>query len=126
MAVGNVTGYTFDGLEPGESYYCELFYTRWSVMGKTYRIEFQALNRLSDYPLIGGVDRAWSVGEQMRLFLLNETEETVSVVWTVNGESCPGGSFLFEKAGSYKITAVVTYADGSKETLVKIMEVKNE
>ncbi len=126
VAVGNETGYTFDGLEPGESYYCELFYTRWSITGKVYRIEFQALNRLSDYPLIGGVDRAWSVGERMRLFLLNETEETVSVVWTVNGESCPGGSFLFEKAGSYKITAVVTYADGSKETLVKIMEVKDE
>lgn len=125
VTVGGRTNYLFEGLQPGESYYCELFYTRWNVTGKVYRMEFRALNRLSDYPLIGGVDRTWKTGDRLRLFLLNQADDMVSVVWSVNSERCTDAHYMFEQAGSYKIAATITYSDGTKETLTKILEVKD-
>ena len=125
VAVGNKHSYLFEGLTPGESYFCELYYTRWNVTGKVYRMEFRALNRLSDYPLIGGMDRSWKTGDRFRLFLLNLADDSVSVSWQINSESCEGEQYTFVKAGSYKIAATITYSDGSKETLTKIVEVKD-
>lgn len=125
VAVGNRTRWLLEGLVPGESYFCELFYTRWNVTGKVYRMEFSALNRLSDYPLIGGVDRAWRSGDRLRLFLLNFDNAQAGVNWRINNEKCTDAFYTFEKAGSYKIEAVISYSDGSKETLTKIVEVKD-
>ena len=126
VTVGNRNRWLLEDLVPGESYFCELFYTRWNVAGRVYRMEFRALNRLSDYPLIGGVDRSWKPGDRLRLFLLNLEDETAVVSWQINSEPFNGEQYVFEKAGSYKIVATVRYADGSKETLTKIVEVKDE
>ena len=124
VAVTGPTRYLIDGLVPGRDYYCELFYTNWNVTGKVYRMEFRALDRLSDYPLIGGADRTWRTGDHFRLFLLNWTDTEASVSWSVNGVSCTGAEYVFERAGSYRITALILYSDGSRETLTKILEVK--
>ena len=125
VVVGNKNSYLLEGLVPGESYFCELFYTHWNVTGKVYRMEFRALNRLSDYPLIGGLDRAWKVGDRFRLFLLNQTDEQATVRWQIDNAACDSDQYIFEKAGSYKISATISYPDGSKETLTKILEVKD-
>jgi M6 family metalloprotease-like protein len=122
--VGSKTSWTFENLEPGEAYYCELFYTHWNVTGRVYRMEFRALNRLSDYPLIGGMDAEWKVGSQIRLFLLNLLEEGAAVTWTVDNEPVNDGLYTFSHAGSYKISAEIAYPDGSREVLTKILEVK--
>ena len=123
VVVGSGTSWAFEDLTPGEAYYCELYYTRWNVTGRVYRMEFRALSRLSDYPLIGGMDLSWRVGDAIRLFLLNLPEEEVSVTWTVDNNPVPDSEFTFSRAGSYKITAVIAYPDGSRETLTKILEV---
>ena len=123
--IGNNTNYLFENLTPGESYYCELYYSRWNVSGKVYRIEFRALNQLSDYPLIGGLEQAYKAGDRMRLFLLNMTEPGAEVIWSVNGVSMDEDRYTFPEAGSYKIVAKILYPDGSRETLTKILEVKN-
>ena len=124
VAVSGKTSWTFDNLVPGEYYFCELYYTRWNVTGRVYRMEFRALSRLSDYPLIGGMDQAWHPGETIRLFLLNmDDEASYKVVWQVDGATLPSDAFTFTQVGSYKITAAITYADGSTETLTKILEV---
>ncbi|MBQ9397280.1 MAG: M6 family metalloprotease domain-containing protein [Bacteroidales bacterium] len=125
VTLGNKHSYLFENLTPGESYFCELYYTHWNVTGKVYRMEFRALNRLSDYPLIGGMDRSWKTGDRFRLFLLNLADDPVSVSWQINSEACEGEQYTFVKAGSYKIVATITYSDGSKETLTKIVEVKD-
>jgi len=126
VVVGSKTNWTFDDLTPGETYFCELFYTRWNVTGRVYRMEFRALSRLSDYPLIGGMDQAWCTGDTIRLFLLNmDDEAAVQVIWRIDGAALPADEYTFPQAGSYKIDAVLTYADGSTETLTKILEVKN-
>jgi hypothetical protein len=125
VAIGSQTSYLIGALEPGRRYYCELYYTRANVTGKVYRMEFQALDRLSDYPLIGGLDRSFRAGDRLRLFLLNQEDDLVSVSWQINGDPCTGEQYVFEKAGSYKIVAVLDYADGSKETLTKIVEVQD-
>ena len=122
--VGNRMSYLLEDLIPGETYFCELSYTRWNVTGKVYRMEFRALNRLSDYPLIGGLDRAWKPGDRLRLFLLNLEDETAKVSWQVDSQPYAGEQVTFERVGSYKIAATITYADGSQETLTKIVEVK--
>lgn len=124
VPVGSKRNYLLENLVPGESYFCELFYTRWNVTGKVYRMEFRALNRLSDYPLIGGVDRSWKPGDKLRLFLLNLEDEDATVAWQIDSQPYTADQITFEKAGTYKITALITYADGSKETLTKIVEVK--
>ena len=124
VAIGSQTRYLIAGLEPGKEYYCELYYTRANVTGKVYRMEFRALARLSDYPLIGGFDRTWHAGERFRLFLLNQTDEKAVVNWTVNGATCTNDVYVFEQAGSYRITATILCDDGSRETLTKILEVK--
>ena len=123
--IGNQLRFVFEGLEPGAEYFCELFYTRWDITGRVYRIEFSALNKLSDYPLIGGLDRSYRVGETLRLILLNLSEEGTRTEWSVDGQPCPEGQYTFTSAGSYRITAQIVYPDGSKETLTKIMEVKD-
>ncbi len=124
VTVGSKQNYLLENLVPGESYFCELYYTRWNVTGKVYRMEFKALNRLSDYPLIGGVDRSWKAGDKLRLFLLNLEDEDATVAWQVDSQPYTADQITFEKAGTYKITAIITYADSSKETLTKIVEVK--
>ena len=125
VVIGNKNRFQLEGLIPGEAYFCELFYTRWNVTGKVYRMEFRALSRLSDYPLIGGLDRSWKVGDHFRLFLLNLTDDQASVRWQIDNTPHEGDQFTFEKAGSYKISATISYPDGSKETLTKILEVKD-
>ena len=124
VTVGSKQNYLLENLVPGESYFCELYYTRWNVTGKVYRMEFKALNRLSDYPLIGGVDRSWKAGDKLRLFLLNLEDEDATVAWQFDSQPYTADQITFEKAGTYKITAIITYADSSKETLTKIVEVK--
>ncbi|MCR5710383.1 MAG: M6 family metalloprotease domain-containing protein [Bacteroidales bacterium] len=123
--IGNQLRYVFEDLEPGGTYFCELFFTRWDVTGKSYRIEFSALNRLSDYPLIGGLDRVYRAGETLHLILLNVTEDGIRTDWSVDGQPCQEGEFTFPAAGSYRITAQIVYPDGSKETLTKILDVKD-
>jgi hypothetical protein len=88
-------------------------------------MEFRALNRLSDYPLIGGLDQEWKSGDRFRLFLLNQTDNQASVSWQIDNEPVAGDQFTFKRAGSYKIVAIIAYPDGSKETLTKIVEVKD-
>lgn len=121
--IGNDTNYLFEDLTPGESYYCELYYSRWNVSGKVYRIEFRALSQLSDYPLIGGMDQTYKAGDRLRLFLLNLTETGTEVLWSVNGVSMDEDRYIFPEAGSYRIVAKILYPDGSRETLTKILEV---
>ena len=125
VATGSQTSYLFEDLKPGESYFCEVYYVRWNVKGRAQRLEFSALDRLSDYPLIGGLDRVWHAGERFRLFVLNLSDEHASVSWRIDNLPCTDDLFLFEKAGSYKISATITYSDGSKEELTKILEVKD-
>lgn len=124
VTVGSRTNYLFEGLEPDETYYCELFYTLRNLEGKHYRMEFRSVRRLSDYPLIGGVDRPYRKGEVVYLSVLNLVEEGASVTWYIDGAAVRNPAQTFEKAGSYKIEAVIAYVDGSTETLTKILEVK--
>ena len=125
MTVGSQTSYLFEDLTPGESYFCEVYYTRWNVKGRVQRVEFSALNRLSDYPLIGGLDRDWHVGERFRLLVLNLPDDHASVSWRIDNLPCKDDSFIFKTAGFVKISATITYSDGSKEELTKILEVKD-
>ena len=71
------------------------------------------------------IDREWKTGELFRLFLLNLPEGIAAVSWEIDNLPYAADTFFFEKAGSYKISATLTYADGSKEVLTKILEVKN-
>ena len=124
MAVGSKNQYVFEDLLPGETYYCELYYSQWNVTGRVYRLEFQALNRLSDYPLIGAMDRSWHKGEQIRLFLLNLTDEKAVVSWAVDSQPVNDEVYTFAHSGDHKISATIVYSDGARETLTKILEVK--
>ena len=124
VVIGNKTQYFFEDLQPGETYYCELYYSQWTVTGRVYRLEFQALNRLSDYPLIGAMDRSWHKGEQIRLFLLNQLEDGASVSWAVDSQPVSDEVYTFARSGAHKISATIVYADGARETLTKILEVK--
>ncbi|MBQ6073925.1 MAG: M6 family metalloprotease domain-containing protein [Bacteroidales bacterium] len=124
-SVGNGTSYLFEDLEPGQAYFCELWFTQWDKTGRVYRMEFRALNRLTDYPLIGGLDRTWRVGDRFRLFLLNPAQDQTGVTWRIDGESCTEEYYSFNRTGTFRIQATITYSDGSKETLTKILEVKD-
>ena len=123
--IGGSLSYYFDNLIPGESYYCELYFSRWNVTGKVYRIEFRALSQLSDYPLIGGLDRTYRVGDAFRLFLLNEPEDVTEVLWLIDGVVMDEQRYVFPHAGSYRIEAKIRYFDESQETLIKILTVKD-
>ena len=124
VTVGSRTNYVFENLEPDASYYCELFYTQRNIEGKHYRIEFRSLRRLSDYPLIGGVESPVRKGVPVYLSVLNLVEEGASVAWFIDGTPVREPQYVFGQAGSFKIEAVISYADGSRETLTKILEVK--
>ena len=124
VVVGNKTQYVFDDLLPGETYYCELYYSRWNVVGRVYYLEFQALSSLSDYPLIGAMDRSWRKGEQIRLFLLNLLDEKAVVSWSVDSQPLADEFYTFARSGAHKISATITYPDGARETLTKILEVQ--
>ena len=123
VTVGSRTTFLFENLEPDESYYCELYYTLRNLEGKHYRLEFRSVRRLSDYPLIGGVEGPCRVGVPIYLSVLNLLEESALVSWFVDGTAVRDPQYTFERAGSYKVEAVIDYADGSRETLTKILEV---
>ena len=125
VTVGGRTSFLFEGLIPGESYYCELFYTLRDLEGKHYRMEFKSVKRLSEYPLIGGFGRLCLVGETVNLSVLNLLDEAATVSWYIDGEALKSARHVFEKAGSYRIEAVINYIDGSRETLTKILDVKD-
>jgi hypothetical protein len=89
-----------------------------------YYLEFQALSSLSDYPLIGAMDRSWRKGEQIRLFLLNLLDEKAVVSWSVDSQPLADEFYTFARSGAHKISATITYPDGARETLTKILEVQ--
>lgn len=122
---GNGGSYTIIGLIPGEEYWCDIFFRNWDVVGKSCRVEFKAIERLSDFPLIGGMNSGHRAGEELQLTVLNLTEKDASVSWTVDGEACEDGMYRCS-AGSHTVTATVRYADGSVETLTKIMKVDDD
>ena len=123
VIVGGRTTFLFEDLEPDESYYCELFYTLQNLEGKHYRMEFRSVRRLSDYPLIGGMDQPCRKGVPIYLTVLNLLEDDAEVTWYIDGALMRERQQTFEKAGSYKVEAVIAYPDGSRETLTKILEV---
>lgn len=125
VVVTGATRYNFSNLNPGENYYCNIFYSQWSIEGKRYRIEFSTVKSLNSYPLIGEADRTYLTGDSMRLAVLNLTEPFTSISWTVNGQPCEEG-FTFPQAGSYRVCAIIVYEDGSSELLTKIIKVKDE
>ena len=123
VTVGSRTSFLFEDLEPDESYWAELYYTLHNLEGKHYRMDFRSVRRLSDYPLIGGVEQGCKAGVPVYLSVLNLLEESARVSWFINGTALKDPAFSFERAGSYKIEAVIAYSDGSQETLTKILEV---
>ncbi|MBO4571237.1 MAG: M6 family metalloprotease domain-containing protein [Bacteroidales bacterium] len=115
--------YLFEGLTPGSSYYCDIYYLYKGIRGKRYHLEFQTTHMLSSFPLIAGMAGPHKVGEEIRLRLHNLTEETSSVTWTVDGVAVTGGVFTPEREGNCTVKAVISYPDGSQENLVKIIKV---
>ena len=124
VIVGSRTSYTFENLVPGEEYYCELFYTLRNLEGRHYRMEFRSVNRLSEYPLIGGFVQPCSIGVPVNLLVLNLLEDEATVSWYIDGTHVKEPRYVFSNAGSFKVEAVISHKDGSKETLTKILEVK--
>ena len=59
-----------------------------------------------------------------RPFANGRDDENAAVSWTVDNQPVNDEVFTFTHAGAYKITAVIVYSDGSRETLTKILEVK--
>lgn len=122
---GSECSFTLTGLIPGEEYWCDIFFRYWDVTGKSTRIEFSSLKRLSDFPLIGGMDMDYRAGDVLHLTVLNLIEPGASVTWTIDGDSF-SGDFFPCTPGSHKVTATVRYQDGSEEVLTKIFKVEDD
>lgn len=118
------SSYVFEDLLPGKNYYCDINYIYKGILGKTYRIDFQTTQMLSSFPLIAGMDEPHHIGDEIRLRLHNLVEEVSEISWTVDGAAVTNGIFVPDKEGSFTINAVVTYPDGSQESLVKIIKVE--
>lgn len=121
--VRNATEYTFEGLEPGKEYVASVFFSRGDEKGKAVSVEFRTVKRLSEFPLIGGMDMPLKKGTRLKLEVLNITEEVSSVRWTVNGKAVDDGFFLITETGRYQFEARIAYPDGSVEVLTKSLNV---
>ena len=119
----SATSWRFENLEPGEEYSCTLTYLYMNVSGKPFHLEFQTPGMLSSFPLIADMDQPVTPGMQIRLHLLNLTEEIVGVQWYVDGMLNETGYFT-PGAGVHTVKAVLHYLDGSKEILTKRLTVK--
>jgi M6 family metalloprotease domain len=115
-----------NSLEPGAEYWCRIFYERNGRDGKPYNLEFKTARMLSVFPIIAEMDNSHYVGETLRLHLLNVTEEIILMEWYFAGHQVSSNGFELTAAGTFELKAVVTYADGSKETIWKNMIVKEE
>ena len=115
-----------EGLEPGADYWCRIYYERNDRTGKPYYLEFKTARMLSVFPIIAEMDNPHYVGETLRLHLLNVTEEIVLMEWYFAGRQVSSDGLELTAAGTFDLRAIVTYADGSKETIWKKMTVKEE
>lgn len=118
------TSYSFTGLTPGSSYNCSIKYVLDGIYGKSYSVDFQTSQMLSDFPLIAEMQGRHYVGEEIRLRLHNLTEKVASVEWFVNGTANADGIFTIPCEGSYSVKAVIHYPDGSEESIIKKFKVE--
>ena len=118
------SSYIFENLTPGNSYSCDIFYIYKGIRGKGYHLEFQTTHMLSSFPLIAGMEGTHLVGEEIRLRLHNLTEQISGLVWTVDGITVTNGAVTPSKEGNCTVKAVISYPDGSQESLVKIIKVE--
>ena len=79
---------------------------------------------LSTFPLIAGMEGPHRIGDELRLRLHNLVEEVSGVSWSVDGISLTNDVFVLTKEGGCTIKAVISYPDGSEETLVKTIKVE--
>ena len=63
------------------------------------------------------------IGQEIRLRLHNLVEEVTDVTWSVNGVKVAGAVYTPDREGNCTIKAVISYPDGSQESLVKIINV---
>ncbi len=118
------SSYTFEGLTPGKSYYCDIHYIYKGIRGKGYHLEFQTTQMLSSFPLIAGMEGPHHIGDEIRLRLHNLVEEVSGISWTVDGAAVANDIFVPTKEGPCTVKAVISYPDGSEETLVKTIKVE--
>lgn len=123
LAVIGDTNCTLEGLIPGTSYTCKVYFSKWNVSGKPVTMQFEAIKKLNSFPLIGGADARYMAGDVFRLIVLN-LEDEAKVDWYIDGKACREESFTFTESGKYLISAILRYNDGTEETLTKILDVK--
>ena len=79
---------------------------------------------LSSFPLIAGMEGPHHIGDEIRLRLHNLVEEVSGISWTVDGAAVANDIFVPTKEGPCTVKAVISYPDGSEETLVKTIKVE--
>lgn len=117
------SAFIFEDLTPGRSYWCDINYIYKGIIGKTYHIDFQTTQMLSAFPLIAAMEGPHRIGQEIRLRLHNLVEEVTDVTWSVNGVKVAGAVYTPDREGNCTIKAVISYPDGSQESLVKIINV---
>lgn len=121
-AEGN--GHTFNNLAAGETYVCDIVASKDGVEGKKYHIEFSTIPDLTDYPLIAIGKNPFSVGDVLRLQIINLDREPDGQNWYYDGQDWSEHSITFTDRGKHQIKVSYTMDGVSWEHLEKTVTVE--
>lgn len=116
--------YTFNNLAAGETYLCDIVASRDGIEGKKYHIEFTTIPDLTNFPLISIPNNPLSVGEVLRLSVININGEPKEQTWYVDGQPYGQSDISFDARGKHSIRVKYTMDGATWETLEKTITVE--
>lgn len=112
--------YKLKGLDPDTRYKAHIYFSSSEIVTDTLKLDFRTQMITNSYPRIDGVDNTHPKYEEIRLKVLNLSEEVLQIKWRINGKILFDDKYVPEVSGEITITAEIIYLkDRSTEIITK-------
>lgn len=111
------TSYILTTLMPETSYDAELIATFGGKKSAAKAFQFATTGLTAKFAAIGGVKSRYAVGESYTLQCVNVQTDVESIEWRWQNGLLRTEALLFASSGKGRLDCIITYKDGSKETL---------
>ena len=116
--------YSFSNLAAGETYRCDIVAMEDGIEGKKYHVAFTTIPDLTNYPLIAIPKNPLSVGEVMRLSIINISGEPAEQTWYYDGQPYSQPEITLSSRGKHSIRVNYTMDGQVWENLEKTITVE--
>lgn len=111
-----------EALAPGTRYEARIERTD-GESARPVTFAFDTRELTSRYAVIDLAQKRHAVGDTIPLIVSNIDSDTYRIVWKLDGEVLEGRELILTEPGTHELRAEVAWADGTREVLVKELEI---